>query len=272
MGTSRQTPLFPGQRRGREGARTAFDPSTLRLVGDNGPIRSVIRRIPQGSARIHVTFKGFKTDYQLAREAANARGSGGVIGYLDDSGKLQPIKPKPQPQPKTPPKPSPEAKKSDGVLFKQKTQPKGPVSELLGPPTSGKTWVAEEPYPGDDEGTWVSDPNGLYEGQCVSLGKSRCPGLPATSHFRAGASVEGLKDLPVGTLCIAPVNGTDWKAGGHLVIYNGQDPKQGLLVTDQYRTKPGQKVKQHYIPWEGRGANPSIQSQGRKYRVLVTGP
>lgn len=145
-----------------------------------------------------------------------------------------------------------------------------PTSEhpdLLGDQTSGRIWIASNPYPGDDAGKHVDDGKGAYYAQCVSLGKTRCPGLGTTSGFRVGVKVRGRNDIPPGTLIIAPKNGKDWSAGGHLAIYNGQTESSGLEITDQYVK---QTITRHHLAWSGRGKDPSIQSQGNSYFILVT--
>ncbi len=150
---------------------------------------------------------------------------------------------------------------------------KNPTSEhlaLLGDQTSGRIWIASNPYPGDDAGKHVDDGRGTNLGQCVSLGKNRCPGLPPTREWGVGAKVQGRTDLPVGTLIIAPVNGRDWSLRGHMAIYNGQSAEKGLEITDQYVTGKGQYITRRWLPWDGSGSNPTIQSQGKRYYILVS--
>ena len=133
-------------------------------------------------------------------------------------------------------------------------------------PSGGKSWVAKKARAGADKGKWCGN------GQCVTLVKLRAPGLPPTKYWNVGETVQGNMSISVGTIIIATKNGVYWSSGGHAAIYLGQDPILGLLVTDQWITGKGQPVSEHYISWEGHGPNPSYQTQGKNYGVLVTSP
>jgi RHS repeat-associated protein len=137
-------------------------------------------------------------------------------------------------------------------------------------PTSGrKIWVSPTPDGGSDKGKLVDDGKGNYKGQCVSLAKKET-GIPATSTWHAGAAVQGNEDIKPGTVIAAMKDGEDWKGGGHVGLYVGQDAN-GLHMTDQFVTHGDHPVATRTYAWEGHGDNPSVQSQGANYRVVETG-
>lgn len=172
------------------------------------------------------------------------------------------------PAPAKPTTPSAPAKKPSPAPKPAAGNPTKEHPQLLGDHTNGRIWIASDPLPGKDEKEWVDDGNGTHMGECVSLGKRRCPGLPRTKFFRPGAKVQGRTDIPVGTLIAAFVNGSDWDKYGHLAIYIGQSDA-GLIIVDQY-VKKEVGVTKNTLQWHKKNSGASVQSQGENYHVLVT--
>jgi len=133
-----------------------------------------------------------------------------------------------------------------------------------------KIWISPTPDGGKDKGKLVDDGKGTHKGQCVSLAKNET-GIPSTSTWHAGAAVQGNNDIKPGTVIAAMKDGKDWKSGGHVGLYVGQDPKTGLRMTDQFVTGGDHPVATRTYAWAGHGDHPSVQSQGSQYHVVETG-
>jgi hypothetical protein len=133
-----------------------------------------------------------------------------------------------------------------------------------------KIWVSPTPDGGAAKGKLVDDGKGGYKGQCVSLAKNQT-GIPSTSTWHQGEAVQGNTDIKPGTVIAAMKNGENWKGGGHVGLYVGQDAKGGLRMTDQFVTGGDHSVATRTYAWAGHGDHPSVQSQGANYHVVETG-
>ena len=96
------------------------------------------------------------------------------------------------------------------------------------------SYICSEPG-ADIQGTLVDDGNGNYSGECVSLVKRMCAGMPATSTWKKGIAVKGSGTLARGT-AITTFN-AQGRYHGHAAIYIRQD-KTAIEVWDQYNTPP----------------------------------
>jgi len=117
-----------------------------------------------------------------------------------------------------------------------------------------------------------------YYGQCVSLVKE-ATGMPATSEWRAGASISGYGDPPLqpGTV-IATMDESGHYPGPevddkHTAIFMGYGIRNGqksMWVYDQYRSRKTGIIKppgKRFIPFTNHG---KIQNRADKYSVVTT--
>ena len=113
------------------------------------------------------------------------------------------------------------------------------------------------------EGTFVDDGYGGYKGECVSLVKKMCPGMPATRDWKRGKLVKGDMGVAKGTAIATFKADGKYKSGdGHAAIYISQDAT-GLLVWDQYN-HPKKGVGQRQLKFGGKGDS----NDGDKFYVI----
>jgi hypothetical protein len=104
------------------------------------------------------------------------------------------------------------------------------------------------------------------DGQCVAFVKAAAM-TPASSLWKEGDKVKGNTTIARGTAIATFENGTypNRSTGNHAAIYLEQDKKLGILVYDQWATKPDKVVSKRRLTWGGRG---SASNDGDRFSVI----